>query len=313
MRDLYRRLGVRPTASLQEIQKAVQSCRDPHLKEDAKEVLLKEGRRKTYDKVHAALTDIGTLRAEFGLKHGENWRGPISQDFDKDRRTQTSARQAFENKINRQNAQPHPGSMEKSSNDSPSTKKSVLSTLIETIGYLALIVVIVGGAVYYAIATFDPASTTANKSDTTSQKSANEFLDEPAFNKPRLRFPATGTVQPYTGQAGQAPLQIRTSSGANYLVRLEDVSTGKDVMDVFVRGGTTVDVEVPLGTYQLKYASGQNWYGREHLFGPETAYNKADTPFRFYIEGQQISGYTVTLYRVSDGNLRTSKLPPSQF
>jgi hypothetical protein len=84
-------------------------------------------------------------------------------------------------------------------------------------------------------------------------------------------------------------------------------------MEVFVRGGTTVEIEVPLGTYQLKYASGKNWYGTTHLFGPETAYNKADTPFRFYIEGQRISGYTVTLYRVQDGNLRTSQLNPKDF
>ena len=84
-------------------------------------------------------------------------------------------------------------------------------------------------------------------------------------------------------------------------------------MDVFVRGGSTVEVEVPLGTYRLKYAAGQNWYGLPHLFGPETSYSKADTPFRFYIEGQRISGYTVTLYSVRDGNLRTSPLNPGDF
>lgn len=313
MRDLYRRLSVSPRAPLQQIQRAIESCGDMRLKADANAVLLREGRKKTYDKVHAALKDIGALRAELGLTNGEDWEIGYEDFKEYSGLTPTSALQAFQNKIERQNAQPRPESKAKPSNDSEAKRKSVLSTLIETIGYLALIVVIVGGAVYYAITTSDHASITAAQSDTTAQKSASEFLDEPSFNKPRLRFPATGTVQPYTSKAGQAPLQIKTSSGANYLVRLEDIATGQDVMDVFVRGGTTVDVEVPLGTYQLKYASGQDWYGRTHLFGPDTAYNKADTPFRFYVEGQRVSGYTVSLYRVSNGNLRTSRLPPGQF
>ena len=312
MRDLYRRLGISSTASPQNIQEAVQSCSDAKLKEDATEVLLSESRRKTYDQVHASLTDIGVLRAKFGLTHGANWQGSQTQDFEKGSWTPTSASQAFEKKIKRQNA--------------TTAAKSVLRSAVEFVSPFIVIGLVVGGFIYYnstyngSTSTSNPQSSTAyqqpsSKTQTSGSNvgSANEFLNEPAFNEPKLPLPATGTIDRYTNKSGQAPLQIKTSSGANYLVRLENVATGTNVLDVFVRGGTTVDIEVPLGTYQLKYASGQNWYGTQHLFGPETAYNKADTPFRFYIEGQQISGYTVTLYRVSDGNLRTSELPADQF
>jgi curved DNA-binding protein CbpA len=312
MRDLYRRLGISSTASPQDIQKAVQSCSDAKLKEDATEVLLSESRRKTYDQVHASLTDIGVLRAKLGLTHRPNWQGSQTQDFEKGSWTPTSASQAFEKKIKRQNA--------------TTAAKSVLRSAVEFVSPFIVIGLVVGGFIYYN-STYNGSTSTSNPQSSTAYQqpsseiqtsgsnvgSANEFLNEPAFNEPKLPLPATGTIDRYTNKSGQAPLQIKTSSGANYLVRLENVATGTNVLDVFVRGGTTVDIEVPLGTYQLKYASGQNWYGTQHLFGPETAYNKADTPFRFYIEGQQISGYTVTLYRVSDGILRTSELPADQF
>jgi len=312
MRDLYIRLGINTSASLQEIRAAIQSCGDPTLKEDATEVLLSDGRRKTYDQVHAALTDIGTLRAKLGLAHGENWQGSETQDFNKGGRAQSSANKAFNKKIKRKNVKVR--------------AKSFFRTVIEIVSPLVVVALVAGGVIYYKSANHDSAPTSASQANTPDVKAAqkskasgstlqniNEPLRKPTFNEPKLALPATGFVKRHTDKSAEAPLQIKTSAGANYLVRLEDLASGKNAMEVFVRGGTTVEIEVPLGTYQLKYASGKNWYGTTHLFGPETAYNKADTPFRFYIEGQRISGYTVTLYRVQDGNLRTSQLNPKDF
>jgi hypothetical protein len=84
-------------------------------------------------------------------------------------------------------------------------------------------------------------------------------------------------------------------------------------MDIFVRGGDTVQVEVPLGTYVVKYASGTTWYGYDYRFGPETDYSKAESKFDFRNDGYQISGYTITLYRVAGGNLHTRGLSPAEF
>lgn len=136
---------------------------------------------------------------------------------------------------------------------------------------------------------------------------------QPAFNAPALQLPLSGTIRRYTSKPGVAPLEIKTSAGSNYLVKLEDVVTGINVLDVFIRGGSTIELEVPLGTYLLKYAAGQTWYGYEHNFGPATGYSKADSNFRFYNDGYKVTGYTVTLYQVRDGNLRTSRLAPEEF
>ena len=72
-------------------------------------------------------------------------------------------------------------------------------------------------------------------------------------------------------------------------------------------------MRVPFGTYVVKYASGQKWYGYKHLFGPNTAYNKADSTFAFRREGNQIKGFSITLYAVEGGNLSTLPIKPNDF
>ncbi len=96
-------------------------------------------------------------------------------------------------------------------------------------------------------------------------------------------------------------------------MKLCDYYSGKDVLSIFVHGGIDIELDVPLGTYTIKYASGTRWYGDAHLFGPETGYSKADSSFDFRIIGNQISGYTLTLYKVINGNLQTSSISPDDF
>jgi hypothetical protein len=126
-------------------------------------------------------------------------------------------------------------------------------------------------------------------------------------------LPYNGTVKKFTSSKSVAPLEIRGDVGSNYLVKLVNDDTNKTVMTIFVRSGSTVNVDVPLGNYKFKYASGIKWYGYKHLFGPDTSFNMADRTFNFIKIGYRISGYTVTLYKVFNGNLRTYNIDASQF
>jgi hypothetical protein len=135
----------------------------------------------------------------------------------------------------------------------------------------------------------------------------------PDFSLPSLALPRSGEVQRYTNENGVAPLQIQSSVGDHYFVKLEDANSGRPVLAVFVRGGQNEELEVPLGTYTVKYAAGEKWYGIHHLFGPDTQFSRADQTFTFSSNGYQYTGYTITLYEVSDGNLRTTKLQPDDF
>ncbi len=142
-------------------------------------------------------------------------------------------------------------------------------------------------------------------------------IDSVTQNLQRQPLPESGEILSYVRQEHIAPFEIRSSSGTNYLVKLVDASSDNTVLTVFVRGGTPVQVKVPLGNYVVKYASGQTWYGYEHLFGPQTGYSKAETTFSFQREttreGISISGYTITLFKVQNGNLSTQTIRKDEF
>jgi curved DNA-binding protein CbpA len=135
----------------------------------------------------------------------------------------------------------------------------------------------------------------------------------PQFLEPELPLPPNGETYKYTDREVVAPFEINSSFGSSYLVKLTDAFTGQPVLTVFVRGSNSVKLEIPLGTYVVKYASGDKWYGYTHLFGPTTTYTKADNTFTFSHDENQISGYTITLYKVRNGNLRTGTISANEF
>jgi hypothetical protein len=124
------------------------------------------------------------------------------------------------------------------------------------------------------------------------------------------RKDSRGITQYWTGP----PLNIKTSSdGYHYYVKVVDKVTNNELSSYFIRGGESLNIKVPLGTYEIRYATGKQWYGVSALFGPETTYSKADSKFTFSFDGYQYNGYTVELIKRQGGNLRTSAIHPSQW
>jgi hypothetical protein len=75
--------------------------------------------------------------------------------------------------------------------------------------------------------------------------------------------------------AAAASLWIRTPLGKHhYLVKLVDFEGRQEAAVGFVRGGTTLVARLPLGAYELRYASGEAWFGPECLFGPAAQYGR---------------------------------------
>ncbi|MFZ0425463.1 MAG: hypothetical protein WAL80_21500 [Xanthobacteraceae bacterium] len=122
--------------------------------------------------------------------------------------------------------------------------------------------------------------------------------------------PREGIYKWYGPMWGQdiAELTIKTALGSNYFIKLEDLS-GRAARAYFLHGGSTQTFPVPLGTFALKYATGQSWCGEDELFGENTATNKADDTFTF--EGD--THWSVELILQRNGNLGTRSIPRSQF
>lgn len=107
------------------------------------------------------------------------------------------------------------------------------------------------------------------------------------------------------------PFRINTQFGQHYLLKLALPS--KNHLLIFVRGGSPVAVDVPLGTYTLTYAVGTRWYGHrsdKKFFGAGTEHFRADDTFAFSADMEWVS---VTLYPVPRGNLRTREISADEF
>jgi hypothetical protein len=122
-----------------------------------------------------------------------------------------------------------------------------------------------------------------------------------------------GLLFDWTGGEALAPLSIVTSPGRDYYVKLVYAGTNDAAIGIYVQGGVTSEITVPLGSYEMRYASGTTWYGYTDLFGPETAYSKAVGTFDFRDEGNQYTGYTVELILQEGGNLGTEGIGAAEF
>jgi len=109
-------------------------------------------------------------------------------------------------------------------------------------------------------------------------------------------LPRNGTL--YKGyNKGLAPLTIQTrDDGRHYYLKLLNTSNGSETLSAFIRGGSIVVEHVPVGTYELKYAVGESWYGTRWFFGPKTVFRKMDQVFEFKLQNNEIAGYKLDLY-----------------
>jgi hypothetical protein len=133
-----------------------------------------------------------------------------------------------------------------------------------------------------------------------------------------LKRPKTGVYRNYDLSAELvAPFEIHTAAGANYFIKLEDSATHLPIQTFFIRGGQTMESNVPLGQFILKYATGDAWCGENDLFGNQTQFNKADADLWFARQeshdGYTMIGHTVELILQINGNLKTSRITRQTF
>lgn len=127
------------------------------------------------------------------------------------------------------------------------------------------------------------------------------------------QFFVPGVLWDATGEESIAPFEILSQVGDNQFVKLVDANTGQDAIAILVRGGERFEVDIPLGSYKMKWCSGETWYGETDRFGPEESCSMSTDIFHFRINGNYAEGNSVTLYTVSNGNMDTRRLDPSEF
>ncbi|WP_146992064.1 hypothetical protein [Bradyrhizobium macuxiense] len=133
---------------------------------------------------------------------------------------------------------------------------------------------------------------------------------------PSSRDACNGRTQPYEGLYARyfnypdaTTLTLKTAHGSNYFVKINDATSGRPVLALYLYGGSTVETQVPRGAFTLKYATGETWCGESELFGLSTVTWKADRVFRFDYEHE----YTVELIAQRNGNLATKRISRDSF
>ncbi|WP_261526402.1 hypothetical protein [Burkholderia multivorans] len=169
-------------------------------------------------------------------------------------------------------------------------------------------------AAYPSITSQKDVASPSQGSDTTQSSDTKQYVRQQPQVDTEEQAPVNGEVVWYNRSGvGVAPFQIKTPIGSNYLVKLSNAETHEDVLNVYVIGGTTANIKVPLGRFTVKYASGDKWYGYKKYFGQDTVYAEANTLFDFTREQDGISGYSITLYKVPNGNLHMKTISAKDF
>lgn len=160
---------------------------------------------------------------------------------------------------------------------------------------------------------------------TTQATSEPEIFDHPILIAPKSghifeRLPEEFCVAPFT-------VNTANSSGYYFVVKpIEIFHDGSHEGKVnalhcyaydlrfYAGSNSTVHFEVPLGKYEVFFATGEYWYGEEYLFGPDTVYQKCDEIFEFSIDFENgFTGWTIDLYSTYNGNLDTDIVSADEF
>ena len=135
---------------------------------------------------------------------------------------------------------------------------------------------------------------------------------KPAFSEPELPLPEEGGLlfsDNFTNDTStMAPFKLTTPSDGNYVMKIEDWNTKEFVAMYFIPRSSTLTVDLPVGSYRLKFAQGDKWYGTQYLFGPATTYSYVPDRMDFYVSGDYVRGHEIELVPQINGNLETPSM-----
>ena len=314
MRNLYKILNLDKNASRSEIISKLQNIRNSDLRKDLEIVLLNETNKVEYDKVIMILENITRLRINLGIDYALNWQPSLTEEFQTSNMKKELRYEKFKLKLRKlyyhdtykyktgEYYKSNRNNSNDSANFSNSTKRKTNSSLKVFIGIVIIFII-------FAVA-YNVGKKKSIPQNNTSLKYNNE-ISQPYLIP--ISPPLHGYIKTNIHTECIAPLEIKTDSRDYYLVKLVSIYSKSKYFMIFIYGGRTVNIDVPLGSYTMKYSSGNEWYGFEEYFGPNGGYNKSDDLLNFEIIGNQITGYTVTLYKVPHGNFQTYSIDRNDF
>lgn len=196
------------------------------------------------------------------------------------------------------------------SNNNQRKHKSDHTALLTFAIIVAFVCILVFGGIY-ADGGFDALLADAEETDVSPQHMTysewrKKKREEAKTTLIPVAEPASGTILLGSRITDGSELTISTSNHP-CVVKLKDYA-GVTKLSFYVRKNTKITMTVPYEYMYVYFASGETWYGYNHLFGEDTSYSKDDDLLDF-------NNYTFeyTLYPVTNGNFTETKISENEF
>ncbi|MDB4736497.1 hypothetical protein OAF93_01890 [Planctomycetota bacterium] len=336
MRDLYRLMGLTPSASLDAIRTALEETRDAELRADVETVLLRPERKRDYDQILRTVQQVGELRARLFLtinSKGEeqiqdSWsKGPL-REFLPIRSKASRLRVETVLDLQRLQKPEEPRPAKKPDHAPPTPRAGSFSaagaeaaSAAETSAHQQAKggrdysgipgCLLIWGLIAVGSQCVEHCTEKERPAIPTQRTQVPRRTPEPApFEAPAKRLPTTGIWYDEPAGRNGGPLKITAGpSPIHYFVKVVNVRSGRTTAYGFLQARDSLEFDVPAGRYTVRYAAGQTWYGTEHHFGPATAYAETDREFPVGLG----NGFTIDLFSRPYGNLGTDRMRAEDF
>ncbi|MEE0945038.1 MAG: Ig-like domain-containing protein [Clostridia bacterium] len=112
---------------------------------------------------------------------------------------------------------------------------------------------------------------------------------------------------------GLPEVTVNAPNNADCYVYLKNIYNSNNNVAFYVKSGSSATVNVPTGTYELYYATGETWYGQKYKFGKATSFYKSDNNTILSENSRYYDVVEFTLYAVSNGNMHTETIDETEF
>jgi len=110
-----------------------------------------------------------------------------------------------------------------------------------------------------------------------------------------------------------ATFAVTSSHDSDFYLKLRDPLNKEVQLRMYIPAKSTIKTKVPLGTYEVVYASGDEWYGERDLFGDTTVFKKGGELLTFSRVGNKVLGKTLSLVQVTNGNFQSTFIGEDDF
>ena len=149
-----------------------------------------------------------------------------------------------------------------------------------------------------AVSSCNSGSSSSSSSKSTSYSSTSSYSStttpKPTATLTPQTMPANGKVFYCSTTDRPSSFKVTNSGSSNYYMKFVKAGTNTKVITFFVRAYSTVEIDMPAGNFELRYAYGSSWYGESKLFGENTRYAKDEEYYDFSNYTWEISLYTTS-------------------